>query len=242
MAQDFCQQLKQCQKKLLPIIDKPIIQYAVEEAIAAGCDTLIFITGRNKRAIEDHFDANLELEAALISKGKQIEAEKLRNLVPSSVDCVFIRQAEQLGLGHAVLCAEKMIKNEPFAVLLADDFLLSHKNVTAELGQAFSSSGKSQLLVCPVDPQTVPKYGIIKEGTSLNSVSELIEKPSIEKAPSNLASIGRYLLTPEIFPVLKKIPKGHGDEIQLADAINIVASKEMLRKFYSKVKGLTVAR
>ena len=138
-------------KELLPVVDKPLIQYAAEEAIAAGIDTLIFVTGRNKRAIEDHFDANFELEATLLARGKDAQANMVRNIVPDGVECIFVRQAEQLGLGHAVLCAERVVGGDPFAVLLADDFLTDYEpGVTSDLVTAFDSSGKSQLSVMAV--------------------------------------------------------------------------------------------
>ena len=211
-------------KELLPIIDKPLIQYAAEEAIAAGIDTLIFVTGRNKRAIEDHFDSNQELELMLRSKGKDHEADKIRNILPEGVECIFVRQPEQLGLGHAVLCAERIVGNEPFAVLLADDFLVDHGGgVTAGLVKAFESSGKTQLSVMEVNGPDISKYGVIVPSDIRGSVAGLIEKPTVKDAPSNLASIGRYILTPKIFEILREQPVGSGGEIQLADAINAQA-------------------
>lgn len=223
----FLPATKAMPKELLPIIDKPIIQYAVEEAIDAGIETMVFVTGRHKRAIEDHFDANLELELALINKGKLDAAELVRNVIPPHVNCVFVRQPEQLGLGHAVACARPVVGNEPFAVLLADDFIVpnsdGYANTTADLVAAFAVSGKSQLSAMKVDDTDVSKYGIIKPGKRENEVAGLIEKPSLESAPSRMASIGRYVLTGDIFDVLEGLPKGAGGEIQLADAINIQA-------------------
>ena len=171
-------------KVLLPIVDKPLIQYAVEEAICAGIDTLSFVTGRNKRAIEDYFDANLELEVALRGKGKHDQADMVHNILPSGVECIFLRQAEQLGLGHAILCVERVVGNEPFALLIADDFL------------------------------TYRGKGI---------TSDLIEKPNFENTPSNLASIGRYVLTPDICDIIRNYSIGAGGEIQHADSINVQA-------------------
>lgn len=220
----FLPATKAMPKELLPILDKPLIQYAAEEAISAGIDTLIFVTGRNKRAIEDHFDNNQELEAVLRAKGKYREANMIKNILPSGIECIFVRQPEQLGLGHAVLCAERAVGNEPFAVLLADDFIsYTGEGVTADLVRAYESSGKTQLSVIEVDEQEIPKYGIVRLETGTNSVVELVEKPSIERAPSNLASIGRYILTPDIFDIIRNQRMGAGGEIQLADAINTQA-------------------
>ena len=220
----FLPATKAMPKELLPIIDKPVIQYAVEEAIRAGIETLIFVTGRNKRAIEDHFDANVELELALRAKGKNDQAEMVRNILPTDVECIFVRQPEQLGLGHAVLCSERVVGQEPFAVLLADDFILSGgAGVTADLINSYRISEKSQLSVMRVAGNDISKYGVVVPGDGPNSVAGLIEKPDIENAPSNLASIGRYVLTPDIFAILKELPLGSGREIQLADAINVLS-------------------
>ena len=220
----FLPATKAMPKELLPIVDKPLIQYAAEEAIAAGIDTLIFVTGRNKRAIEDHFDANIELETTLRAKGKDAQADMVRNIIPEGVECIFVRQAEQLGLGHAVLCAERAVGSDPFAVLLADDFLTDYEpGVTADLVQAFVRSGKSQLSVMEVDGPDISKYGVVVPYGSGTGITGLVEKPDEENAPSRLASIGRYVLTPDIFKTLRGLTAGSGDEIQLADAINIHA-------------------
>jgi UTP--glucose-1-phosphate uridylyltransferase len=221
----FLPATKAMPKELLPIIDKPVIQYAAEEAVRAGIDTLIFVTGRNKRAIEDHFDANLELESALRSKGKHDAADMIHQILPPGVECVFVRQPEQLGLGHAVACAERVIGDEPFAVLLADDFLIANEapGAIASLVAAYNSSGKSQLLVMQVDGPAISSYGVVRSGSTPGSVAGLVEKPPLEEAPSNLASIGRYVLTPDIFAILRDQPAGAGGEIQLADAINTLA-------------------
>jgi len=213
-------------KELLPIVDKPLIQYAAEEAIAAGIDTLIFVTGRNKRAIEDHFDANNELEAALRAKGKDGQADMVRNITPQGVDCIFVRQAEQLGLGHAVLCAERVVGRDPFAVLLADDFLTDYTpGVTADLVGAYVQSGKSQLSVMEVEGPEISQYGVVVPSGSGAGIAGLVEKPAAREAPSNLASIGCYVLTPDIFDTLRGLRAGSGGEIQLADAINIHARR-----------------
>jgi UTP--glucose-1-phosphate uridylyltransferase len=225
----FLPATKAMPKELLPIVDKPLIQYAVEEAIAAGIDTLIFITGRNKRAIEDHFDVNKELELALRSKGKNDQADMVRNIIPPHVECIFVRQAEQLGLGHAVLCAERAVAGEPFAVLLADDFLTDYSpGVTADLIDAFEKTGVSQLSVMPVDEAYISQYGVIIPSTDGHGVNGVVEKPRQDEAPSNLASIGRYILTSDIFNSLRTLPIGSGGEIQLADALNLHAQGGLL--------------
>ena len=222
----FLPATKAMPKELIPIINKPLIQYAAEEAIAAGIDTLIFVTGRNKRSIEDHFDSNNELEAALRAGGKEEQAEMVRNILPPGVECIFVRQPEQLGLGHAVLCAERAVGNETFAVLLADDFLTDYlPGVTADLISAYELNGKSQLSVMKVEGPDISKYGVIVPDAHGSGIIGLSEKPNIADAPSNLASIGRYVLTPDIFQILRGVPKDAGGEIQLADAINIQASR-----------------
>ena len=221
----FLPATKAMPKELLPIVDKPLIQYAAEEAIAAGIDTLIFVTGRNKRAIEDHFDSNQELEAALRAKGKVEQADMVHSILPTGVECIFVRQPEQLGLGHAVLCAERAVGSDPFAVLLADDFLTyDGDGVTADLVKAYQATGHSQLSVMQVEGPDISKYGVVRPGASDGSVAGLVEKPEFAKAPSNLASIGRYVLTPDIFEILRGQAPGAGGEIQLADAINTQAA------------------
>jgi UTP--glucose-1-phosphate uridylyltransferase len=222
----FLPATKSMPKEILPIVDKPLIQYAAEEAIAAGIDTLIFVTGRNKRAIEDHFDANNELETMLRAKGKDAQADMVRNIIPEGVECIFVRQAEQLGLGHAVLCAERVVSGDPFAVLLADDFLTDYApGVTADLVHAFETSGKSQLSVMEIDGYDISKYGVVVPNGSGSGIAGLVEKPDASDAPSNLASIGRYVLTPDIFETLRGLSAGSGGEIQLSDAINIHAQR-----------------
>lgn len=217
----FLPATKAMPKELLPIISKPLIQYAAEEAIHAGIDTLIFITGRNKRAIEDHFDANIELENILHSKGKITQAEMVRNTLPAGVECIFVRQPHQLGLGHAVMCAERVIGNEPFAVLLADDFLPNEGiRTTLDLVLGYEKTGKSQISVIQVDGPDISKYGVVEINANDGFVAGLVEKPEFHHAPSNLASIGRYVLSSDIFEILKNQTIGTGGEIQLADAIN----------------------
>ncbi len=225
----FLPATKAMPKELLPVIDKPLIQYAAEEAVRAGIDTLIFVTGRNKRGIEDHFDRNEELENALISKGKNDQAEMIKRILPEGVECVFVRQPKQLGLGHAVLCAERVVGNEPFAVLLADDFLVSDGlGETSRLVKKFVETGFPQLSVMEVEKEETKKYGIITPGKE-NVIKGLIEKPNPISAPSNLASIGRYVLTPDIFSIIKKQAPGSGGEVQLSDAINIQAQIEKVQ-------------
>ena len=224
----FLPATKAMPKELLPILDKPLIQYAAEEAIAAGIDTLIFVTGRNKRGIEDHFDSNYELETRLRESGRFLEAEMVRDILPRNIECIFVRQAEQLGLGHAILCAERAVGEEHFAILLADDFLTDYSpGVTSDLIRAFRKSGKSQISVMEVSGEAISNYGVIVPSNGTVGISGLVEKPSPEEAPSNLASIGRYVLTSDIFKLLKELPQDLRGEIQLADAINLQAKNGM---------------
>ena len=219
----FLPATKAMPKELLPIIDKPIIQYAVEEAIAAGITELIFITGRTKRAIADHFDANPELERELRDKGKDDVAEMIHAIVPDHVSCMFIRQPAALGLGHAVLCAERAVGREPFAVLLADDVIRAKDLPTSALVRAYEADPRTQLSVLKVGQEDAPKYGMVVPGEDEADVAGLVEKPAPIDAPSSLASIGRYVLEPEIFDILRDLPPGAGGEIQLADAIHLRA-------------------
>jgi UTP--glucose-1-phosphate uridylyltransferase len=226
----FLPATKAMPKELLPIVDKPLIQYAAEEAIAAGIETLIFVTGRNKRAIEDHFDASPELEQLLLTKGKYTQADLIRNILPKHVDCIFVRQSEALGLGHAINCAKNAVGSEPFTVLLADDYYsLSDSNPTLDLVKAYQKSCVSQISVMTVFGEDISKYGVIVPGHDLGRVAGVVEKPNQEEAPSNLASVGRYVLHPEIFEILDNLKPGKGGEIQLADAIDILAKKNRVR-------------
>lgn len=218
----FLPATKAMPKEMLPVVDKPLIQYAVEEAAKAGITDMIFITGRHKRAIEDHFDSAPELERDLEVKGKTALLKTLRDIVPSGINFIFIRQPEPLGLGHAVLCGEPVIGNEPFAVILADDLIDSKKPVIEQLMKTREDKGGGSVLAVQVVPREKTKdYGIVKvaEKGDVTKVESIIEKPDPDKAPSTLAVIGRYILDPEIFDSLKKIPKGAGGEIQLTDAI-----------------------
>jgi UTP--glucose-1-phosphate uridylyltransferase len=219
-------------KELLLILDKPLIQYAAEEAIAAGLDTLIFIIGRNKRALEYHFDGNNELEIALRSKGKNKMADMVKNILPDDIECVFVKQKEQLGLGHAVLCAEQVVGNEPFALLLADDFLTySGNGIMSDLISGYEKTGKSQFSVMKVNGPDISKYGVIVPDKKTGLDKGLIEKPDFESASSDIASIGRYVFTPNIFDILRKQAIGAGDEIQLVDSINVQAEIIWLRQY-----------
>jgi UTP--glucose-1-phosphate uridylyltransferase len=229
----FLPATKAMPKELLPIIDKPLIQYAVEEAIAAGITELIFVTGRAKRAVEDHFDSNFELEYVLASKGKTETRDMVRNIVPPGVDCIFVRQPEAMGLGHAVLCAQSVVGREPFLVILADDVLRGETLGSEQLIRSHHRKGGTILSLQEVAPDQVSSYGIVQPGAALEhdeiSVAGLVEKPAIGKAPSHLASIGRYLLEPEVFDVLRHLPPGFGGELQLADAINVLAQQGSVR-------------
>jgi UTP--glucose-1-phosphate uridylyltransferase len=226
----FLPATKAMPKELLPLVDKPLIQYAVEEAIEAGIDTLIFVTGRHKRAIEDHFDTNYELEQALKEKGKYDQAAMVHDILPTGVECIFVRQPQQLGLGHAVLCAERAVGDEPFAVLLADDFITKKyddvskdEGTMAGLVKAFEKTGKTQLSVMEVNGPDISNYGVIQKSKKVGNITGLIEKPPFALAPSNLASIGRYVLQSEIFEIIRNQKPGFDGEIQLADALNLMA-------------------
>lgn len=223
----FLPATKAMPKELLPVIDKPIIQYAVEEAVAAGITDLIFVTGRTKRAIEDHFDATPELECALRSQGKNGVAEMVRDIVPEGVRCIFLRQPEALGLGNAVLCAEPAIGREPFVFLLADD-LMRGNLPPHQLVKAYEQDLGTIISLMEVLREKAQKYGIVEPGIDGSNV-RLVEKPDSGTESSRLASIGRYILEPEIFDILRTQPPGKGGEIQLADAINTFAKQVRIR-------------
>jgi UTP--glucose-1-phosphate uridylyltransferase len=210
-------------KEMLPIVDKPLIQYAAEEAVAAGVEVLIFITGRNKRPIEDHFDKAVELEIELEADRKQQLLKIVREILPPHVACVYIRQPEALGLGHAVLCARPVVGDEPFAVLLADDLIYAdEQSCLAQMVEKYNENQSSLLGVERVPQETVNRYGIVDSipiNERLSKLNSIIEKPAIGSTPSNLAVVGRYILTPKIFELLEKTGRGAGDEIQLTDAI-----------------------
>lgn len=219
----FLPATKAMPKELLSVVDKPLIQYAVEEAYEAGIREMIFITGRYKRAIEDHFDKSLMLEQELIEKQKVELLELVRSIAPVGASFIYIRQPEALGLGHAVLCAEPVVGNEPFAVILADDLVDSQKPVISQLVEARKEKGGGNILaVQDVPVLETKKYGIVgvdDSGAKTTLVREIVEKPDPSVAPSNLAVIGRYVLEPEIFERLRQVKKGIGGELQLTDAI-----------------------
>jgi UTP--glucose-1-phosphate uridylyltransferase len=216
-------------KEMLPIVDKPLIQYAVEEAAAAGITDMVFVTGRNKRAIEDHFDKAYEIETELERKNKSVLLDMVRSVLPEGVRCMYIRQAEPLGLGHAVLCAQPIVGNEPFAVLLADDLIDANPPAMCRMAEIFSQTGASLLGVEEVPRSQTQSYGIVTiESMQDDSaqIHSIIEKPKPADAPSNLAVIGRYVLTPRIFDMLAEVVPGAGGEIQLTDAISALLAHE----------------
>ncbi|WP_317202271.1 UTP--glucose-1-phosphate uridylyltransferase GalU [Janthinobacterium sp.] len=219
-------------KEMLPIVDKPLIQYAVEEAVAAGITEMIFITGRNKRAIEDHFDTAYELESELEAAGKRQLLEIVRNVIPKHISCIYIRQSAPLGLGHAVLCARPVIGNQPFAVLLADDFMDTDagvRPVLAQMTEVYEYEQCSLLAVQDVPRAETKQYGIVSASAyraGLELVNEIVEKPLPEMAPSTLAVVGRYVLSPRIFDYLENLGTGTGGEIQLTDGIAALMQAE----------------
>ncbi len=219
----FLPATKASPKEMLPVVDKPLIQYAVEEALDAGIEQMIFITSSSKRAIEDHFDRNTELENELRSRGKFEMLDMIRHLVPDGVSCIYIRQPEALGLGHAVLCAQPAVGNEPFAVILADDLIDGgEQSCLGQMVDVYAKHEAGVLAVEKVERAETSKYGIVSPKPMYERVSGLtgiVEKPAPDKAPSELAVVGRYILNPDIFEHLQTIPKGAGGEIQLTDAI-----------------------
>ncbi|MDO6461405.1 UTP--glucose-1-phosphate uridylyltransferase GalU [Granulosicoccaceae sp. 1_MG-2023] len=230
MGTRFLPATKANPKEMLPVVDKPLIQYAAEEAVDAGVDTLIFVTGRNKRSIEDHFDKAYELERELEIKQKTKMLEMVRRILPSHVDCVFIRQSEALGLGHAVLCAKHIVGDEPFAVLLADDLIASHdRTCLSQMVDVYNYQHCSVLGSMEVPDSELSAYGVVggKEvSAGLMEISEMVEKPAPGEAPSNVAVVGRYILTPRIFSILETTGRGAGGEIQLTDGISRLLSEQ----------------
>jgi UTP--glucose-1-phosphate uridylyltransferase len=226
-------------KEMLPIVDKPLIQYAVEEAVAAGVTEMIFITGRSKRAIEDHFDKAYELEAELERAGKDALLDLVRGVIPKHVNCIYIRQSEPLGLGHAVLCARPVVGDEPFAVMLADDFMATSSGTIPVLAQMTAIYAREQcsiLAVQHVPRENTRQYGIVDASPyqpGLELVSAIVEKPMPDVAPSTCAVVGRYVLSPAIFDVLATVGAGAGGEIQLTDGIAaLMASERVLAYHY----------
>ena len=218
-------------KEMLPIVDKPLIQYAVEEAINAGITELIFITGRTKRSITDHFDKAYELENELTKKNKNKELKLIRDIIPDDVTCIYIRQAEPLGLGHAVLCAKSIIDNQPFAVILPDDLIDDgNRGVTKQMVSLYESTQQSIIAIESIPKDDTKKYGIVEidsdDKKPLLKLKSIIEKPEPDQAPSRLAVVGRYIFNPEIFSYLEQIKIGADSEIQLTDAISMLLKSE----------------
>ena len=225
----FLPATKASPKEMLPIVDKPLIQYAAEEALAAGARTLVFITGSSKRAIEDHFDSDHELEAALAAQGKHDLLESLRGILPSEANCVYIRQPAPLGLGHAVLCARPVVGHEPFFVHLADDLIDASVPCLKQMADVYAEKQASVLGVQQVPRSQTASYGIVAVGTRegrLSRLESIVEKPKPADAPSTLAVVGRYVLTPRVFDKLETTERGAGGEIQLTDAIAALLEDE----------------
>ncbi len=231
MGTRFLPATKASPKEMMPIVDKPLIQYAVEEAVAAGITDMIFVTGRSKRSIEDHFDKAYELESELERKGKTELLEFVRNLLPKDINCIYLRQPEPLGLGHAVLCALPVVGDEPFAVLLADDLLDGEPPVMKQMVDIYNYYKTSVIGVQDVPRADTKSYGIVDAKPlteQVEQISRIVEKPSPEEAPSTLAVVGRYILTPRIFHHLMRIGKGSGGEIQLTDGIAALLAEEQV--------------
>ena len=225
----FLPATKASPKEMLPIVDKPLIQYAAEEALAAGAEKLVFITGYSKRAIEDHFDPDPELEHELAAKGRNDTLATLRNIVPSYASCIFIRQPAPLGLGHAVLCARPALGDEPFFLHLADDLIDAEVPCLNQMARVFDERQASVIGVETIEPDQTDKYGIVAVEAideRLSRVKRIVEKPKPKDAPSNLAVVGRYILTPAIFRKLETIGRGAGGEIQLTDGIAALLADE----------------
>ncbi len=223
MGTRFLPATKASPKEMLPVVDKPLIQYAASEAVKAGVETLVFVTGRNKRSIEDHFDTAYELETELVAKGKEAMLKVLADILPDHVNCVFIRQSQALGLGHAVLCAKPVVNNEPFAVILADDLInCSGKSCLSQMVDVYNYQHCSVLATLTAPMEEISSYGVVaghEMKPGLMECSGIVEKPSKEEAPSDQAVVGRYILTPRIFDLLENTQRGAGNEIQLTDAI-----------------------
>lgn len=239
MGTRFLPATKANPKEMLPVVDKPLIQYAAEEAVIAGIDTLIFITGRNKRSIEDHFDKAYELENELKANGKDTMLGMVQNVLPEEVKCIYIRQSEPLGLGHAVLCSKPVVGDEPFAVILADDLIYDgNSGCLSQMVDVFEKENCGVVGVQEVNKEDVKSYGVIageKVQDDLWNVETFVEKPDPEDAPSNVAVVGRYILQPTIFEILENTGKGAGGEIQLTDALAEQAKTEKLLAY--KFKG-----
>ncbi|MFV1984318.1 MAG: UTP--glucose-1-phosphate uridylyltransferase GalU [Thiohalomonadales bacterium] len=238
MGTRFLPATKANPKEMLPVVDKPLIQYAVEEAVSAGMTQMVFITGRNKRSIPDHFDKAYELESELELKGKTALLKLVQNIIPKNVTCIYIRQSEPLGLGHAVLCASPVVGNEAFAVILADDLINNQKSsCLQQLVKIHEQYEHSVLAVEEVPKEETQKYGVIKPNRDVDlsknvyQLKGIVEKPKPKDAPSNLSVVGRYILTPKIFDLLKSTNKGAGGEIQLTDAIEQLLQHELVNAY-----------
>lgn len=235
----FLPATKASPKEMLPIVDKPLIQYAAEEAVAAGATELIFVTGRNKRSIPDHFDKSYELESELEARGKEEMLKEIRGILPKDVTCIYIRQSEALGLGHAVLCAKPAVGNEPFSVILADDLIDGTPPVMQQMVELYNQQSCSILGVEDVQPSETASYGIVDAelvSPDALQLKGIVEKPQPEDAPSNLAVVGRYILTPRIFECLENIKPGKGGEIQLTDGIAALMQYEKVLAYRFKGK------
>ena len=227
----FLPATKASPKEMMPIVDKPLIQYAVEEAVAAGVTDMVFVTGRTKRAIEDHFDKAYELESELALRNKTEMLEFVRNLLPKNINCIYIRQPEALGLGHAILCAKPVIGDEPFAVLLADDLLDGEPPVMKQMADVFDYYRCSVIGVLDVPLADTRSYGIVKSASvaeRIERIEAIVEKPKPEEAPSTLGVVGRYILTPRIFHHLENVTPGSGGEILLTDGIASLLREEQV--------------
>jgi UTP--glucose-1-phosphate uridylyltransferase len=226
----FLPATKSTPKEMLPLIDKPLVQYVVEEAVASGIEQILFVTGRSKRAIEDHFDISFELESLLYEKGKDAELSQVRDIA-ELVNIFYVRQKQALGLGHAILCAKEFVGNEPFAVLLGDDIIDGKKPCLGQLLDVYRKYRGPVLALEQVPMENISSYGCVAANTisdRIYEVTDMVEKPKQEDAPSDLAIIGRYILTPDIFPILEKQEPGKGGEIQLTDAIKKLAKDEAI--------------
>jgi UTP--glucose-1-phosphate uridylyltransferase len=236
MGTRFLPATKANPKEMLPIVDKPLIQYAVEEAIAAGITELIFITGRTKRSITDHFDKAYELETELEKKQKTEQLDIVRNIIPEGVTCIYIRQAEPLGLGHAVLCAKPVVGDAPFAVILPDDLIDDgSRGAIKQMVDKYQQERSSVIAVQDIPKEDTSKYGIVESETtddsSLFKINSIVEKPAPDDAPSTLGVVGRYVLSPKIFSCLEQTPRGAGNEIQLTDAISMLLAHEIVNAY-----------
>jgi UTP--glucose-1-phosphate uridylyltransferase len=230
MGTRFLPVTKASPKEMLPVVDKPLIQYAVEEAVAAGITQMVFITGRNKRAIEDHFDKAYELETELAARNKYKMLEQVHDIIPKNVSCIYVRQTEALGLGHAILCARPVVGNEAFAVILADDLIDGSPPVMKQMVDVYASERCSVLAVQNVAREETSSYGIVRtepgERQGMHRITGMVEKPKPDVAPSTLAVVGRYLLEPEIFEHLENVKPGAGGEIQLTDGIAAMLNEQ----------------